>query len=119
MERQLKIDKCNLNNKETLTQATIASSSVSVVMRKSQTKQDLIKSHHGVFFSPVQSTLVKVIKNGHLITWPLLDENLVTKNLPPLLNTAKVNLQQERQHIQSTKPPPSPDEKVNTVKARI
>ena len=82
-----------------------------------QTNQDLIKFHHGTLLSPAQSTLVKVIHNRHIPTWPGLDESIVTKYLPPSLNTAKGHPRQERQHLQSTKPSPSPDEEIDTVKA--
>ena len=68
--QQLKIDRCNLNDTSNLTQAIITSPSISVILRKNQAKKYLIKFHHGALFSPVQSTLVKVITNGHLLTWP-------------------------------------------------
>ena len=116
---KLNIDRCNLNNTAKLTQATIRSPSISVILRKNETKQDLIKFHHTVLFSPLQSTLIKAIRNNHLFIWPGLDENLVTKHLPPSLNTAKGHLQQKRQHLQSTKYPPSTDEETNLVKARL
>ena len=53
-----------------------------------------MKFHPAKLFSPIQSTFVKAIKNSHLLTWPGLDENLVTKNFPPSLNTTKGHVQQ-------------------------
>ena len=68
--------------------------SISIILRKNETKQDLIKFRHVALFSPVQSTLVKAIKNGNLLIWSGLDANLVTKHLPTSLNTEKIHLQQ-------------------------
>ena len=119
VDQQLKIDRCNLNDTANLTQATITSPFTSIILRKSQTKQKLIKLHHGSLFSTFQSTLVKAIKDGHLLTWSGSDENIVTKYLLPPLNTEKIHLQQGRRHLQSTKISPLPDEEINTVKSHL
>ena len=45
VNRKLKIDRCKLNIVN-LTQATNTPSSVSVILRKNETKQDLIRFYH-------------------------------------------------------------------------
>ena len=92
---------------------------INVILRKDKTKSDLAQFHHGSLFSPVMSTMVQAIKNNHLTTWPGLSAKLITKNLPPVLATAKGHLNQERQNIQSTKPAKSYEEQLRVIKHNI
>ena len=77
---------------------------LNVVIRKRELKSDLAAFLHGALFSPVTSTLTKAIDNNHFISWPGLTTKLIKKHLPKSVATAKGHLNEERQHIQSTKP---------------
>ena len=92
---------------------------MNVIMGKDKTKTDLVAYHHGSIFSLVQSTLVNTIKNKHFTSWPGLTSQLIVKNLPPILATAKGHLCQERQNIQSTKIGPSYKDKSEKIKNNI
>ena len=70
---------------------------MNVILRKDTTKNDLAQFHHGALFSPVTSTMPEAIKNSLLITWPVLSDELMTKNLPPSLMIAKGRQNQKRQ----------------------
>ena len=59
---------------------------------------------HAACFSPVISTFLHAVKNNHFITWPGLTPRLITKHLTKKIATAKGHLNQERKHLQSTKP---------------
>ena len=63
----------------------------------------LVTYFHACCFSPVKSTFKKAITKGFLKTFPGLTPQLVDKYLPPSVATAKGHLNQERQHLQSTK----------------
>ena len=65
------------------------------------------------------STLIQAINNNHLTTWPGLSTKLITTNLLPVIATSKGYLNQERQHIQSTKPAKSYEEQLRTIKNNI
>ena len=65
------------------------------------------------FTSPVH--ILKAINNEHLLTWPGLDANIVSKNLPThVIATVKGHMKQERQHIKLTKKQ-SPPQKTKTA----
>ena len=64
---------------------------------------DLAAYHHASLLSPVHSTLKYAIDNNHFTSWPGLTMDLIVKNLPPVLATAKGHLHQEKQNLQSTK----------------
>ena len=51
-----------------------------IIIKKKTLKSDLAAFYHGACFNPVQSTLLKTIKNGYFITWPGFTEQLV-KNI--------------------------------------
>jgi hypothetical protein len=58
---------------------------------------------HAACFSPVKSTWITAIKNGHFTLWPGLTEHAVEKHLSKSTSTTKVHLNQQRQHSRSTK----------------
>ena len=95
------------------------SPSMNVILRKDKTKMDLAAYHHASIFSPVQSTLVNSINNNHFTSWPGLTPTLITKNLPPVLATAKGHLHQEKQNLQSTKISSTYAEQLKKIKANI
>ena len=76
---------------------------MSIILRTDKTKMDLGAYHHMSLFSPVHSTLEQAIKNNYFTSWPGLTRDLIVRNLPPVLTTAKGYLNQEKQNIQSTK----------------
>ena len=59
---------------------------------------------HGAAFSPVLKTWTKAIDAGFFTTWLGLTSDLVRKQLPKSLATAKCHLQQDQQNVRSTKP---------------
>ena len=85
------------------TEQKIKKHALNVIISKNQTKSDLIHYLHACCFSPPKSTFLKAIKNGNFLGWPGLTVENVTRNLviPPA--TAKGHLNQEKQHLQSTK----------------
>ena len=85
------------------TEQKIKKHALNVIISKNQTKSDLIHYLHACCFSPSKSTFLKAIKNGNFLGWPGLTVENVTRNLviPPA--TAKGHLNQEKQHLQSTK----------------
>jgi hypothetical protein len=66
-------------------------------------QKDLINYLHAACFSPVKSTWITAIKNGHFTSWPGLIEHAVEKHLSKSTSTTKGNLNQQRQHSRSTK----------------
>ena len=59
-------------------------------------------------FSPIIDTCCKAIYAGLFTTWPGLTSNLVRKQLPKFIETAKGHLRLARQHVRSTRTPPQP-----------
>ena len=76
---------------------------------KKLTKTDLVLYQHPLLVNPTSNALLKGIKQGFLATFPGLDEKTVTDHLPPLIDTSKVHLQQDRQVLQSTKLQTNPE----------
>jgi hypothetical protein len=66
-------------------------------------QKDFINYLHAACFSPVASTWIKAIKNGHFTLWPGLTEHAVEKHLSKSTSTTKSHLNQQRQHSRSTK----------------
>jgi hypothetical protein len=66
-------------------------------------QKDLINYLHAACFSPVKSTWITAIKNGHFTSWPGLTEHAVEKHLSKSTSTTKGHLNQQRQHAISTK----------------
>ena len=76
---------------------------MSIIIRKHQSKLTLAKYHHHTLFGPTEATLRTAIRNKHLITWPGLTQELLTKGLPQSEATAKGHMKQQRQNLQSIK----------------
>jgi hypothetical protein len=66
-------------------------------------QKDLINYLHAACFSPVKSTWITAIKNGHFTSWPGLTEHAVEKHLSKSTSTTKVHLNQQRQNAKPTK----------------
>ena len=47
-----------------------------------KTQAELASFLHATCFSPVESTLIKAVKNGNFETWPGLTAELIAANLP-------------------------------------
>ena len=77
---------------------------LNIIIKKKTVKSELVAFYHGACFSPVNSALIKAIRNGHFITWPGFTEKLIRKYLFTTVATAKGHLNEERQNTQSTKP---------------
>ena len=76
--------------------------SIGVIIRKKQTKLDLVRYLHSSLLSLVNSTLITAIKKGFLITFPGLTADLVRKHLPVSDATVLGHRKQEKQGLQST-----------------
>jgi hypothetical protein len=66
-------------------------------------QKDLINYLHAACFSPVKSTWITAIKNGHFTSWPGLTEHAVEKHLSKSTSTTKGHLNQQRENVRSTK----------------
>jgi hypothetical protein len=66
-------------------------------------QKELINYLHAASFSPVKSTWITAIKNGHFTSWPGLTEHAVEKHLSKSTSTKKGNLNQQRQNARTTK----------------
>ena len=75
---------------------------LNIVLRKDEKQADLATFLHAACFSPVPSTFIKAIDNGHFSTWPGLTTKLIKTHLPKSMATEKGHLKQERQRLQST-----------------
>jgi hypothetical protein len=62
----------------------------------------LVNYLHKAMFSPTKSTILKAVKNGHLITWPGLNELVINNHLKMTPATAMEHMNQRRQNIRST-----------------
>jgi hypothetical protein len=58
---------------------------------------------HAACFSPVKSTWITAIKNGHFISWSGLTEHAVEKHSSKSTSTIKGHLNQQRQNTRTTK----------------
>jgi hypothetical protein len=67
----------------------------------------LVHYYHKALFSPT-SALLQAVKNGHLITWPGLTEEVINKYLKLTPVTAMGHMNQIRQNIRSTTKTPIP-----------
>jgi hypothetical protein len=70
---------------------------------------ELVTFLHAACGSPVPSTWIKAIDNGHFATWPGLTSDLIRKLLPKSLATVKGHLNQQRKNIRSTQPKSVPN----------
>jgi hypothetical protein len=66
----------------------------------------LVNYLHKAMFSPTKSALLQAVKNGHLITWPGLNEQAINKNLKLTPSTTMGHMNQRRQNIRSTSKTP-------------
>jgi hypothetical protein len=66
-------------------------------------QKDLINYLHAACFSPVKSTWITAIKNGHFTSWPGLIEHAVEKHLSKSTSTVKGHLNQQIQNARTTK----------------
>ena len=79
------------------------------------TKTDLAIYYHRAAFSPVPTTFITAINNGNFSTWPGLTAEIISKNLPKSLATAKCHDKLSQKNIRSTWPQdPTPDLPVNS-----
>jgi hypothetical protein len=62
----------------------------------------LVHYLHKALFSPTKSALLQAVKDGHLITWPGLMEDVIHKHLKLTPTTAMGHTNQRRQNIGST-----------------
>jgi hypothetical protein len=69
----------------------------------------LVNYLHKALFSPTRSALLQAVKDGHLITWPGLTEDVIHKHLKLTPTTAMGHMNQRRQNIRSTSKKPSVD----------
>ena len=104
------------------TQRAIKSKSLSLIIHRDKTKQELAAYLHACAFSPPKSTFLNAIANNNFITWPGLSTSLIRCMVLPTA-TAKGHLDQERKNLQSTKvvAPPAiplmdPDQNLKTRK---
>jgi hypothetical protein len=63
------------------------------------TQTDLITYLHAACGSPVPSTWMKAIRNGHFATWPGLTAKLVKDKLPKSIATVKGHLNRQQKNI--------------------
>jgi hypothetical protein len=90
----------------------------------------LVQFLHAACGSPVPSTWITAINNGHFATCPGLTADLACKHLPKSMATVKGHLNQQHQNLRSTKPKPetpldnqpiseSPNERTHQVVAAV
>jgi hypothetical protein len=59
----------------------------------------LVHYLHKALCSPTKYALLQAVKNGHLITWPVLTEDAIHKHLKLTPATAMGHMNKRRQHI--------------------
>ena len=74
------------------------------ILRLDLPKQELAVFHHVTLGSPVVSTLLRAIRRGHLLSFPGLTSDLITKHLPKSVATVLGHQDQEARNIRSTRP---------------
>ena len=60
---------------------------INVIIRKKQSKQELVQYLHAACMSLTLSTFIKAIKNNYFISWLGLTPELVAKHLPKSILT--------------------------------
>ena len=78
-------------------------SAISLITRD-KTKTELIQYLHECCLSPTPLTFLKDIRNGNFLAWPGLKNQQLLKHVPPIISTALVYMDQERNNLQYTKP---------------
>jgi hypothetical protein len=66
----------------------------------------LVHYLHKALFSPTKSAMLQAVKDGHLITWPGLTEDAISKYLKLTPVTATGHMNQRHQNIRSTSKAP-------------
>ena len=72
------------------------------ILRLDKTKQQLAMYYHATLGSPARSTLLRAIRQGHLVTLPGLTTQLISKHLPLSIDTALGHQDQESRGLCST-----------------
>jgi hypothetical protein len=62
----------------------------------------LVHYLHKALFSPTKAAMLQAVKDGHLISWPGLTEDVINKHLKLTPATATGHMNQRRQNIRST-----------------
>jgi hypothetical protein len=70
----------------------------------------LVHYLHKALFSPTKSAMLQAVKDGHLITWPGLTEDAISKHLKLTPATAMSHMNQRRQNIRSASKAPIADQ---------
>ena len=65
---------------------------MAVIVRKQQTKKELVQYLHATCLSPIKSTYVRAIRKNYFSTLLGLTANLVNKHLPPRIPTEESHL---------------------------
>ena len=94
--------KATTNSITTSAPSKLPSTAASIIRSKS-TKSDLAAFLHGTFFSPVVSTFVRAVRQGHLTTWPGLTTDLILRHLRPSIATTRGHQRGQQQNLRSTK----------------
>jgi hypothetical protein len=66
----------------------------------------LVHYLHKALFIPKKAAMLQAVKDGHLITWPSLTEDVINKHLKLTPTTAMVHMSQRRQNTRSTSKTP-------------
>jgi hypothetical protein len=66
----------------------------------------LVHYFHKALLSPMKSAMLQAVKDGHLITWPVLTEDAINKHLKLTPDAAMGHMNQRRQNIRSTSKAP-------------
>jgi hypothetical protein len=69
----------------------------------------LVRYLHKALFSPTKSALLQAVKNGHLVIWPGLTENVIHNHLKLTPATVMGHMNQRSQNIRSTSKTPIED----------
>ena len=77
-----------------------------MIIRKKETKVELIQYLHRACYSPSNYTFIRAIKKKHFLTWPRLTVDLVLNHLLNSIATAQGHMKSEREGLRSTTRPP-------------
>ena len=92
--------------------------SLAVIIRKQQTKHDLIKYLHAACFSPTNATWIRAVKNNHFNTWPGLTIDLIKNHLPKSIATIQGHMKKEQQGLQSTTQRSTKTDNIESIRKR-
>ena len=76
---------------------------MNVLLCKDKKAKYLAKCFHATCLSPTSKTLINSIKINNFVSWPGLSSDLIGEYLTLSIPTAKVQLNQEKQVLLSTK----------------